>query len=76
MRSGNWKIVPVLSALVLATMVVPYAHAGCGLYSPVAHAASLQPQIASPQLYWRLLPQTTMTLPRRNPASSDFGNSI
>ena len=46
MRSGNWKIVPVLSALVLATMVVPYAHAGCGLYSPVAHAASLQLQIA------------------------------
>jgi hypothetical protein len=50
MRSGNWKIVPVLSALALATMVVPYAHAGCGLYSPVAHAASLQLQVASPQL--------------------------
>ena len=50
MRSVNWKIVPVLSALVLATIVVPYAHAGCGLYSPVAHAASLQFQIASPRL--------------------------
>lgn len=48
MKSGNWKIVPVLSALALATMVVPYAHAGCGLYSPRAHGASWQPQIASP----------------------------
>ncbi len=50
MRSGNWKIVPVLSALALATTVVPYAHAGCGLYSPVPHAASLQLHIASPRL--------------------------
>jgi hypothetical protein len=51
MKSGNWKIVPALSALVLATMFAPYAHAGCGLYSPVAHAASWQqPQIASPRL--------------------------
>ena len=50
MKSGNWKIVPELSALVLATMFAPYAHAGCGLYSPVPHAASWQPQIASPRL--------------------------
>ena len=50
MKSGNWKIVPALSALVLATMFAPYAHAGCGLYSPVPHAASWQPQIASPRL--------------------------
>jgi hypothetical protein len=50
MRSGNWKIVPALSALVLATMFAPAAHAGCGLYSPVPHAASWQPQIASPRL--------------------------
>jgi hypothetical protein len=50
MRSGNWKIVPALSALVLATMVAPYAHAGCGLYRPAPHAASWQPQIASPRL--------------------------
>ena len=50
MRSGNWKIVPALSALVLAIMVGPYARAGCGLYSPVPHAASWQPQIASPRL--------------------------
>ena len=50
MRSGNWKIVPALSALVLATMVAPYAHAGCGLYRPVPHATSWQPQIASPRL--------------------------
>jgi hypothetical protein len=49
MRSGNWKIVPVLSALALATMVAPAAHAGCGLYSPVPHHASWQPQIASPR---------------------------
>ena len=50
MRSGNWKIVPVLSALALATMVAPYAHAGCGLYSPVRHAASWQPGNAMPRL--------------------------
>jgi hypothetical protein len=50
MRSGNWKIVPVLSGLVLATIVVPYAHAGCGLYRPVPHAASWQFQTASPRL--------------------------
>ena len=50
MKSGNWKIVPALSALALATMFAPYAHAGCGLYSPVPHAASWQPQITSPRL--------------------------
>ena len=50
MKSGSWKIVPALSALVLAAMVAPAAHAGCGLYSPVPHATSWQPQIASPRL--------------------------
>jgi hypothetical protein len=50
MRSGIWRIVPVLSGLVLATMVVPYAHAGCGLYSPLPHHTSWQPQIALPRL--------------------------
>jgi hypothetical protein len=50
MKSGNWKVVPALSALVLATMFAPYAHAGCGLYSPVHHPASWQPQIARPRL--------------------------
>jgi hypothetical protein len=50
MKSGNWKVVPALSALVFAAMVAPAAHAGCGLYTPVPHAASWQPQIASPRL--------------------------
>jgi hypothetical protein len=50
MKSGNWKVVPALSALVYAAMVAPAAHAGCGLYTPVPHAASWQPQIASPRL--------------------------
>ena len=50
MRSGNCKIMLVLSGLALATIVVPYAHAGCGLYSPVRHAASSQPGIAMPRL--------------------------
>ena len=50
MKSGNWKFVPALSALVLATMFAPAAHAGCGLYTPVPHHASWQPQIASPRL--------------------------
>src|ERR1700722_9768189 len=50
MKSGNWKIVPALSALALATMFAPYAHAGCGLYQPVPHAARWRPQSASPRL--------------------------
>ncbi len=50
MKSGNWKIVPALSALALATMFAPYAHAGCGLYRPVPHHASWQPGITSPRL--------------------------
>ncbi len=50
MKSGNWKIVPALSVLVLATMFGPYAHAGCGLYSPVPHTTGWQPHIASPRL--------------------------
>ena len=52
MKSGNWKIVPALSALALATMFAPYAHAGCGLNTPVRRPASWQPrpQIASPRL--------------------------
>ena len=50
MKSGNWNIVPALSALVLAAMFAPAAHAGCGLYTPVRHPASWQPQIASPRL--------------------------
>ena len=50
MKSGSWKIVPALSALALATMFAPYAHAGCGLYTPAPHPASWQPQIGSPRL--------------------------
>jgi len=50
MRSGSWKIVPVLSGLALATIVGPYAHAGCGQYSPAPHGASWQPQIGSARL--------------------------
>ena len=50
MKSGSWKIVPELSALVLATMFAPAAHAGCGLYSPAPHGASWQPRIAPPRL--------------------------
>jgi hypothetical protein len=49
MRAGIWKAVPVLSGLVLATMVVPNAHAGCGLYTPVAHSVGWQPRIVSPE---------------------------
>ena len=49
MRSGNWKIVSVLSGLALATIIVPCAHAGCGLYSPVRHV-SWQPGTAMPRL--------------------------
>ena len=50
MKSGKWRIVPALSALTLATMLVPYAHAGCGLFSPGPHGASWQTQLASPLL--------------------------
>ena len=50
MKSGNWKVVPALSALALAAMVAPAAHAGCGLYSPVPHHTSWEPKAASPRL--------------------------
>jgi hypothetical protein len=50
MKLGNWKIVPVLSVLAAATIVTPYAHAGCGLYTPVQKDANNQPQIALPEL--------------------------
>jgi hypothetical protein len=50
MKSVNWKVIPALSVLALAAMVAPAAHAGCGLYSPVPHAAGWQPQIAAPRL--------------------------
>jgi hypothetical protein len=50
MKSVNWKIAPGLSALALATMFAPYAHAGCGLYTPVPHAASWHPQNTSPRV--------------------------
>ena len=39
-----------IAGLALATMFGPYAHAGCGLYSPLPHHASWQPQIGSPRL--------------------------
>jgi hypothetical protein len=50
MKSRSWKIMPALSALALGTMFAPYAHAGCGLYSPAAHPVSWQPQTTSPRL--------------------------
>jgi hypothetical protein len=44
MTSVNLKVMPVLSALALATIAAPYAHAGCGLYRPVSTiAANAQP---------------------------------
>lgn len=49
MKLGNLKIVPVLSALALATVFVTQAHAGCGQYRP----ASFNPgsfQFGSPHL--------------------------
>jgi hypothetical protein len=68
MKSGNWKIVPALSGLALATMFAPYAHAGCGLYSPVPHAASWQPQIASPRLVLAALAIDDEATTHRDPA--------
>ncbi len=50
MKIENLKIVPVLSVLAAATIVTPYAHAGCGLYTPVQNSTNYQPQIASPEL--------------------------
>jgi len=47
MKGTRFLAIPALIAgLALATMFAPYAHAGCGLYSP----ASWQPQTASPRL--------------------------
>jgi hypothetical protein len=39
-----------IAGLALATIFAPYAHAGCGLYRPLPHGASWQPQIAAPRL--------------------------
>jgi hypothetical protein len=50
MKAVTMKIVPVLSALALATVVVPYAHAGCGQYRPASFNASSQHQFGSPYL--------------------------
>jgi hypothetical protein len=50
MKALIMKIVPVLSALALATVVVPYAHAGCGQYRPASFNASSQHQFGSPYL--------------------------
>ena len=50
MNSVTTKIVPVLSALALATVLVPYAHAGCGQYRPASFNSSSQHLFSSPQL--------------------------
>jgi len=50
MNSLSLRIVPVLSALALATVGVPYAHAGCGQYFPASFDASSQHQFGSPYL--------------------------
>ncbi len=50
MRLVDVKMVPVLSMLALATMVVPNAHAGCGLYRPASFDASSQGQFGSARL--------------------------
>ena len=46
----SMRIVPVLSALALATVVVPYAHAGCGLYRPASFDTSSHRQFGAPRL--------------------------
>jgi len=50
MRLADVKVVPVLSMLALATIVVPYAHAGCGLYQPASFNAGSQGHFGSPRL--------------------------
>src|SRR5580692_1296895 len=50
MKAVIMKIVPVLSALALATVVVPYAHAGCGQYRPASFNAGSQRQFGSVHL--------------------------
>jgi hypothetical protein len=50
MKAITMKIVPVLSALAFATVLVPYAHAGCGQYRPASFNASSQHQFSSPYL--------------------------
>ena len=44
MKAVILKFVPVLSTLAFLTVVVPYAHAGCGQYSPVSFNTSSQHQ--------------------------------
>ena len=44
MKAVMMKVVLVLSALAFLTVVVPYAHAGCGQYSPASFNGSSQHQ--------------------------------
>jgi len=50
MKSLTMKIVPVLSALALATVFVPNAHAGCGQYQPTSFNRNAQHRFGSPYL--------------------------
>jgi hypothetical protein len=50
MKAVIMKMLPALSALALATVVVPYAHAGCGQYRPASFNAGAQYQFGSPYL--------------------------
>ncbi len=50
MRSGKMRIVSMLSALVFAALVIPYAHAGCGQYQPASFKLNSQHMFGSPYL--------------------------
>jgi hypothetical protein len=50
MKAVRMKIVPTLSALAFLTVIVPYAHAGCGQYSPASFNATSQHHFGSPHL--------------------------
>jgi hypothetical protein len=50
MKSRNMRILPAFCALALATMVVPYAHAGCGQYRPASFSVGSQYALVSPYL--------------------------
>jgi hypothetical protein len=51
MKTRNWKLAPVLGALILALFSIPGALAQCGMPTKAVKPASWNPQIGTGHLY-------------------------
>jgi hypothetical protein len=52
MKTRNWKLAPVLGALILALFSIPGALAQCGMPTKAVKPASWNPQIGAAHLMW------------------------